>query len=136
MAIDGDICGSRTSGECTYRTGKATTKDTVKDIAATHCDIGVAQHVGSITATKDTTDDIGAFICFRSDVHIGITSDIGSITTTKHISDNTQFIRIRRSLRNIKTQFCHNLRNTFVFVIAKSALNHIDVHRRVGIRNL
>ena len=89
MTIDVDICGSRTSGECTHRTCITATKDTVEDIAATHCDIGVAQHVGLITTTKDTTDDIGTFICFSGDIHMGVTSDIGSVTATEYISDNT-----------------------------------------------
>ena len=132
MTIDVDICGSRTSGKCTYRTGIATTKDTVKDIAATHCDIGVAQHVGSITATKDTTDDIGTLSSLRSNVHRGATLDISCITTTKYISDNTQIIGIRRSLRDIKFQFCHHGRNSCIRIQTRY---HIDVNRRVGIHD-
>ena len=124
------LFGITSFDECTHITSIATTKDTVKDIAATHCDIGVAQHVGSITTTKDTANDIGTFICFRGDVHIGITSDIGSITTTKYISYNTQIFGVRCSLRNIKTQRSHDGRNSRSRMFTRY---HIDIHRRAGI---
>ena len=132
MTKDTCVLGVRTSSECTHITGITATKDSVKDIAATHRDIGVAKYVGSITSTKDTTDDIGTLPFLRSDVHRGVASDIGSITTTKYISYNTQFIGIRRSLRNIKPQFCHHSRNSCICIQTSF---HIDIHRWVGIHN-
>ena len=136
MAIDIDIFVLSTSSECTYRTGIATTKDTVKDIAATHRDIGVAEHITSTTTAIDATiTDSNLFCTFSNwsispftsligtDINRGITfvgnllatCYIGILTTTEDITGNVSTFGVMRigavncnSCRNILTTCCGN----------------------------
>ena len=104
-----------TSAKCTHITGITTTKDTIKDIATTHSDIGVAKDVGRTAATIDTTtidtttndlfingdaSKIYSIIYFLpccsstsgnllgTDIHMGISCDVSLITTTIDVANN------------------------------------------------
>ena len=65
MAIDVDICCVRTPGICTHRTGVATAKDTVKDIAVVHPYSGVGLYISLAATAIYTTFDADTFFVFQ-----------------------------------------------------------------------
>ena len=85
-------CYSRRPGKCSHRTFQATAIDTVKDIAASHGDTGVAKHISLTTATIDALANRNAIetsntsIIGCADIDRGITIYIGLTTATKHIT--------------------------------------------------
>ena len=115
-------------------THQTTTIDTVKDIAASHSDIGVAEHISSTTTAIDVTiTDSNLFCTFSNwsispftsligtDINLGITfvgnllatCYIGILTTTKDITGNVSTFGVMRigavncnSCRNILTTCC------------------------------
>ena len=85
---------------CSYRTAQSTAIDTVEDIAASHGDVGITEHISSATATIDTTTAVtglvdkdtfktcGFRIISSTDIHSSITCDITFISATKDIAIN------------------------------------------------